>query len=90
MSESTNPKANEKGSVCQHEDVLRVYSRSSQSFRNIDTVGENVDAKLANPLQGIPQDKLIANAARFARHHGLEDLTEDFKKGALVAQEPES
>lgn len=58
------------------------------AVRHIDTVGDNVNARLANPLEGIPQDQLMADAARFAREHGLEDLQEDFRKGALVAQDP--
>ncbi|KAI0683947.1 hypothetical protein BC835DRAFT_1392462 [Cytidiella melzeri] len=63
---------------------------SSASIRHIDTVGNNVDARLANPLQGIPHKKLMANAARFAREHGLGHLEAEFQKGALVAQDPEA
>ncbi len=61
---------------------------SSASIRHIDTVGTNVNAKLANPLEGIPYEKLIANAERFANDHNLGHLTEEFKKGAVIAQDP--
>jgi hypothetical protein len=49
---------------------------------------ENVNAKLANPLAGIPQDQLLADAESFAKQRGLGHLVEEFKKGALVAQDP--
>lgn len=76
---------NEKLSVKEKQDSA---SETSASIRHIDTVGRNVDAKLANPLEGIPHEKLIANATRFAKEHGLEHLTEEFQKGALIAQDP--
>lgn len=63
-------------------------SESSASIRHIDTVGTNVNAKLANPLDGLPQDQLLAHASRFANAHGLGHLTEEFKKGAVLAQDP--
>ena len=63
-------------------------SKHSPSVHHLDTVGNNTYAKLVNPLQGIPQDELLKNAARFARTHGLEHLTSEFQKGALVAQDP--
>jgi hypothetical protein len=49
---------------------------------------ENVNAKLANPLAGIPQEQLMENAAAFARAHDLGHLEQIFQKGALVAQDP--
>lgn len=49
---------------------------------------ENVNAKLANPLSGIPQEQLMENAAAFARAHDLGHLEGIFQKGALVAQDP--
>lgn len=49
---------------------------------------ENINAKLANPLAGIPHEQLMADAEAFAKRHGLGHLSEVFKKGALVAQDP--
>lgn len=77
---------NEKVSVQERKEDAS--SSSSGSIRQIDTVGTNANAVLANPLEGIPQEKLMANAARFARKHDMEYLIEDFQKGALVAQDP--
>ena len=49
---------------------------------------ENINAKLANPLAGIPQDQLMRDGAAFSRQYGLEDLESEFTKGALIAQDP--
>ncbi|KAJ7066837.1 hypothetical protein B0H15DRAFT_958330 [Mycena belliarum] len=43
--------------------------------------------KLANPLQGIPREQLIADVDRFAEDFGLKHLTTELRKGALVAQD---
>ena len=51
-------------------------------------LNENVSAKLENPLEGIPRDQLLRDAEAFAKTHGLEEYTDEFKKGALVAQDP--
>ncbi|KAJ8468921.1 hypothetical protein ONZ45_g17067 [Pleurotus djamor] len=50
--------------------------------------GENVNAKLANPLAGIPHEQLMDDAEAFAKSHGLAELSDVFRKAALVAQDP--
>ena len=79
-----NEKHNEKAYVEQRDKV----SESSDSIKRVDIVTQNVNAKLVNPLEGIPQDTVMANAARFAREHDLGHLEEAFQKGALIAQNP--
>ncbi|ETW80957.1 major facilitator superfamily [Heterobasidion irregulare TC 32-1] len=59
---------------------------TKQEERIDDVTALNV--KLANPLAGLSHEQLISDAAEFARTHGLEHLTEEFKKGALIAQDP--
>ena len=59
-----------------------------QHVKELDPTAENVNAKLANPLAGIPQDQLMRDGALFARTHGLADLETEFAKGALIAQNP--
>jgi hypothetical protein len=65
-------------------------SGKSDSIHHIDTVGANTYARITNPLDGIPREKLMANAAAFARDRGLGHLESEFQKGALVAQDPDA
>jgi hypothetical protein len=53
-----------------------------------DNVVSNTNARLANPLEGIPHDQLMADASAFAKEHGLGHLSDEFAKGALIAQDP--
>ena len=71
---------NEKSSVKQ------TPSEYDREVTHIDNTAANV--KLANPLAGIPHEQLMADAAKFAKDHNLGHLEEEFKKGALVAQDP--
>ena len=48
----------------------------------------NTDAKIKNPLAGIRQQTLMRDVEDFAQEHGLQDITNLLKKGALVAQNP--
>jgi len=48
----------------------------------------NANAKLANPLRGIPHDQLMRDVDTFAQEKGLTHISEDLRKGALVAQDP--
>jgi len=63
---------------------------SKQEIKHLDrvNVASNPNAKLANPLEGIPHDQLIADAAAFAKSHNLGHLADVFQKAALVAQDP--
>lgn len=59
--------------------------------RHIDKVeidAHALNVKLANPLAGIPHDELVADAERFAIEHNMGHLVDEFRKGALVAQDP--
>ena len=55
---------------------------------HVDNTITNINAKLANPLAGLSHEQLMASGAEFARTHGLGHLEEEFKKGALAAQDP--
>ncbi|KAJ8696572.1 hypothetical protein PTI98_006432 [Pleurotus ostreatus] len=48
----------------------------------------DVNAKLANPLEGIPQEQVMDDAEAFAKKYGLGELSDVFRKAALVAQDP--
>ncbi|EMD37517.1 hypothetical protein CERSUDRAFT_114155 [Gelatoporia subvermispora B] len=64
------------------------FAKDSKEVRHIDNVGENINAKLANPLAHIPHDQLVADAVKFAHSHGLGQYEDEFKKGAVLAQDP--
>ncbi|KAN0065872.1 hypothetical protein ACQY0O_001003 [Thecaphora frezii] len=42
----------------------------------------------ANPLIGVPRERLMHDVQLFAQEHGLEEHTELLQRGALVAQNP--
>jgi len=44
--------------------------------------------RIKNPLTGIPKDQLLADADQFAAAHGLSDIRDLMRKGALAAQSP--
>ncbi|KAI5985030.1 hypothetical protein EDD15DRAFT_2390220 [Pisolithus albus] len=50
----------------------------------------NADAKLANPLRGIPYETLMNDVEVFAQERGLSSILPVLKKGALVAQNPDA
>lgn len=80
LSEKKNPSAVETSSF-----------EEKGTTRHIDKVEIDVHAlnvKLANPLAGIPHDELVADAERFAIEHNMAHLVDEFRKGALVAQDP--
>ncbi|KAI1278538.1 sugar transporter-domain-containing protein [Xylaria sp. FL0933] len=57
------------------------------SVAHID-INKNLDAKIRNPLAGIPRHQLLADVEDFARENGLSEHVGILRKGALVAQDP--
>lgn len=51
------------------------------------SVSSHTNAKLANPLRGIPHERLMEDVEVFARERGLTHILPDLKKGALLAQD---
>ncbi|KAH9839427.1 uncharacterized protein C8Q71DRAFT_846982 [Rhodofomes roseus] len=78
----------EKPSSRKADSVLSGVSKEEIKHFDRAAIANNPNARLANPLEGIPQDQLIADAAAFAKSHDLGHVTEEFQKGALVAQNP--
>ncbi|KZT29044.1 hypothetical protein NEOLEDRAFT_1057552 [Neolentinus lepideus HHB14362 ss-1] len=76
---------NEKASIEKNDSISSVPLPSKH---NNATQVENVNVRLANPLEGIPADQLMADAEEFANSHDLGHLADEFRKGALVAQNP--
>ncbi|KAM5355620.1 hypothetical protein ACJ41O_002266 [Fusarium nematophilum] len=59
--------------------------RPSEAYVNLHA---NVEAKIKNPLWGIPRGRLLSDVDDFCRMKGLNDYRELIRKGALVAQDP--
>ncbi|ELU45113.1 proton myo-inositol cotransporter [Rhizoctonia solani AG-1 IA] len=74
----------------------REYTHAEQSSQSDDfdpknklhLAEGNTNAKLSNPLVGIPHDKLEEQALAFAHSYGLSEHADIIRKGALVAQDP--
>ncbi|KAK4192384.1 hypothetical protein QBC35DRAFT_248363 [Podospora australis] len=48
----------------------------------------NLEARIKNPLEGIPRDQLLRRAEDFCKEKGLTEHVALFRRGALVAQNP--
>ncbi|KAG5642035.1 hypothetical protein DXG03_003761 [Asterophora parasitica] len=73
----------EKGST---EHVSDAHYDAEQQ-RTVD-LANNVQAKIQNPLHGIPKATLFQQVETFAQEQGMEDILPLLKKGALLAQHP--
>ncbi|KAL7800133.1 sugar transporter domain-containing protein [Trichoderma ceciliae] len=62
------------------------YAPRRGSFGNM----ENLSAVFENPLKQRSKEELLTDVAEFCRMHNLNDYLDDFRKGALAAQSPES
>ncbi|KAK2612565.1 hypothetical protein QQS21_001503 [Conoideocrella luteorostrata] len=51
-------------------------------------LNSNIEAKIKNPLIGIPRRVLLSNVDRFCREKDLNDYRHLIRQGALVAQDP--
>lgn len=51
-------------------------------------INSNLEAKIKNPLEGIPYSQLMNDVEEFAREKGLEEHVAVLRQGALVAQNP--
>lgn len=72
-----------------HDSVSEDISKEEiKHYDHAATLPSNPNVRLANPLEGIPHDQLVSDAALFAKSHGLGQYSEVFQKGALVAQDP--
>ncbi|KAK6332852.1 hypothetical protein TWF696_002873 [Orbilia brochopaga] len=74
----------EKPRVSKDEDLRDVERESPDAV----DINQNVEARIKNPLAGLSRDNLFAGVDRFADENSLEDIREDLRKGALIAQDP--
>ncbi|KAJ4271627.1 hypothetical protein NW762_000332 [Fusarium torreyae] len=59
--------------------------RPSEAYVNLHA---NVEAKIKNPLSGLPRARLLADVDDFCRKKDLDHFRALIRKGALVAQDP--
>ncbi|PWY88187.1 hypothetical protein BO70DRAFT_177295 [Aspergillus heteromorphus CBS 117.55] len=52
--------------------------------------GASLNAVFENPLAGIPREQLFDDVERFCRQYGLESHLDEFRKGALISQDPQN
>lgn len=48
----------------------------------------NVNARIQNPLHGIPQATLLSQVDEFVEEKGFQEYSEVFRKAAILAQQP--
>ncbi|KAK8025783.1 hypothetical protein PG990_003606 [Apiospora arundinis] len=53
-------------------------------------INKNINAKISNPLAGIPRSELLANVTKLAEEQGLTEHLHVLRQGALVAQDPQN
>ncbi|PNP48860.1 hypothetical protein TGAM01_v209735 [Trichoderma gamsii] len=76
-----------KEDISSHDGVENVEDSPRRgSFADMD----NLSAVFENPLKQRTKEELLKDVAEFCRIHDLNDHLDDFRKGALAAQNPES
>ncbi|KAJ6628160.1 hypothetical protein B0H10DRAFT_1991661 [Mycena sp. CBHHK59/15] len=92
MSKPGHLEFNEKPETSHHEhpeaDASGTNSRRSSHVDPSLKAVTSANAKLANPLRGIPREQLMRDVDQFAEEKGLKHLAAELRKGALVAQDP--
>ncbi|KAJ3948771.1 hypothetical protein N0V92_012998 [Colletotrichum tropicale] len=72
--------------------TVDVIGHHEERAHHIDPVdlSRNVEAKIKNPLEGIGYEQLMHDVEAFCEEKGLQSEVGLFRKGALVAQDPEN
>ncbi|TFK35902.1 hypothetical protein BDQ12DRAFT_655262 [Crucibulum laeve] len=82
---SSEEAINEKAHIREREEKPRPDEERQEHHSNF---VNNFQARIQNPLYGISREDLLKQVEEFTRAHGMEEKTELFKKGALLAQSP--
>lgn len=80
--------------LTQHSPQYETTSHAEHGTNHAHTIHKsdlttNLEAKIKNPLAGIARHELLANVESFVEEKGLTEHVGYFKKGALVAQDPD-
>lgn len=65
-----------------------MYAEKGTTHTEEVLAARSLEARVRNPLEGIPRDELMQNVADFAAARGLTEHLAILRKGALVAQNP--
>ncbi|KAK4703578.1 hypothetical protein P7C70_g2639, partial [Phenoliferia sp. Uapishka_3] len=71
-----------------HLENLERSTLTAEERKHLNLQQDNINARLENPLAGISRERLMGMGRAFAKEKGLEEYTEEFEKGALIAQDP--
>ena len=85
--EQKNTRSFDSGTTQNVEDANRRGSRR-KSYLDVDF--DKLSAAFENPLANIGKEQLLADVETFCKDNGLMEHLEEFKKGALIAQDPEN
>ncbi|KAJ6565818.1 hypothetical protein DFH09DRAFT_1363614 [Mycena vulgaris] len=90
MSTPSHPGFSEKPETT-HNEHYNASATNSRRSSHVDPSLKaltSLNAKLANPLRGVPREQLLRDVDQFAEEKGLKHLSAELRKGALVAQDP--
>lgn len=72
-----------------NEKSVHQVERGADGAHAID-INRNLEAKIKNPLDGIPRHQLMRDVELFAEEKGLTEQLPMLRKGALLAQDPDN
>ncbi|KAK8107624.1 uncharacterized protein PG998_009637 [Apiospora kogelbergensis] len=71
-------------------DAAAQSEKGRRSSVAVADINKNINAKISNPLVGIPRAELLANVTQLAEEQGLTEHLHVLRQGALVAQNPQN
>lgn len=87
---ANNEKAiNEKRSYESERTATAVENTSARKKSFVDVDQEKLSAAFENPLSGISKEQLLQEVESFCRDNNLSEHIDAFRRGALVAQNPD-
>ncbi|KIM20111.1 hypothetical protein M408DRAFT_309162 [Serendipita vermifera MAFF 305830] len=83
--ETASTSAHERETINEKRPIMSAADSASAKARHLQVI----NAKLANPLAGKSKAEIIADVNEFTREYHLDELAATFRKGALVAANPQ-
>lgn len=70
--------------------MCRYDGKHAQQLENPIDINRNLEAKIKNPLDGVPREQLMRDVQVFAEQKNLVHALPMLRKGALLAQDPDN